>query len=257
MRSCGIVDRSGLADRIAPFEELGISVEAVARSRARLAALYGMPTGAEPSTHAAATLDACRAYVGVRMHEPDCSLRLLRALRRRAHSDRQRLDELETIHGVAADAGLAGASINAWLADDEVEAAVRADMAATRDPRPEALALFYSCPRAPAACATRPPRQSSRTTIAASWPPASSHSPCTRSRFCERGAGARTPGQPEDGRRGTRMGAVRAGDGRDRRAPRNRDRPGAGGTRRSRGNVHAERRRRPLGALIRSGAHAP
>ncbi len=89
----------------------------------------------------AASIDACRAYVGARMHAPERSLALLRGLRRRAHSDRQWLDEIETIHAAGADAGIAASSIESWLADDEVEAALRADMAATRDPLPEALAL--------------------------------------------------------------------------------------------------------------------
>jgi predicted DsbA family dithiol-disulfide isomerase len=132
-----------LSERSASFEELGIPAALVGRSRVRLAEQYGMPMGLEPSTHMASTFDACRAYVGARMHAPEQALGLLRGLRRRAHSDQQRLDQIETIRAAGADAGLAPERIDAWLADAEVERELRADMADTRDPRPEALALSH------------------------------------------------------------------------------------------------------------------
>jgi hypothetical protein len=76
-----------------------------------------------------------------RMYAPDRALALLRGLLRRALSDQQPLDEIETIGAAAADAGLVRGSIGSWLADEDVEAALLADMAATRGPLPEALAL--------------------------------------------------------------------------------------------------------------------
>ena len=85
-----------LTEKTVPFEERGLSPAMVARGRERLSATYGMPMGSEAATEAPATIDACRAYVGARMHAPDRSLALLRGLRRRAHSDQQRLDELES-----------------------------------------------------------------------------------------------------------------------------------------------------------------
>jgi predicted DsbA family dithiol-disulfide isomerase len=132
-----------LADRSVSFEELGLSPQMIADNRERLARLYGMPMGNEPVTGMSATIDACRAYVGARMHAPDQALALLRGLRRRAHSDQQPLDDLETLRAAAGDAGLPDGSIESWLADGDVEAALRADMAATRDPLPEALALAH------------------------------------------------------------------------------------------------------------------
>jgi predicted DsbA family dithiol-disulfide isomerase len=134
-----------LSEASAPFDE--VTRERVARTREELARLYGMPMGFEPVTRRAATIDACRVYVGARMHAPDRALALLRGLRRRAHSDQQPLDDIATIRAAADDAGLAAGSIDAWLADDEVEAALRADMAATRDPPPEALALPHKLSR--------------------------------------------------------------------------------------------------------------
>ena len=132
-----------LAEHSSSFEEHGLSPAMVAGNRERLARLYGMPMGLEPVDRLAATVDACRAYVGARMHAPDRSLALLRALRRRAHSDQQPLDQTETIAGAVEDAGLAAGDVESWLADGEVEAALRADMAATRDPLPEARALAH------------------------------------------------------------------------------------------------------------------
>ncbi len=130
-----------LSDESSSFEELGLTAELVAGTRKRLAGLYGMPMGLQPVPRVAATIDACRAYVGERRHAPDRALALLRGLHRRAHSDQQPLDEIDTIRAAADDAGLPPGNVEAWLADDEVEAALRADMAATREPHAEALAL--------------------------------------------------------------------------------------------------------------------
>ena len=132
-----------LTETTVSFEERGMSPDMIARAREHLSATYGMPMGSEAATEAPATIDACRAYVGARMYAPDRSLALLRALRRRAHSDQQRLDDLATVHAAADDAGIDRATVDAWLADPEVEAALRADMAATRDPLPEARALAH------------------------------------------------------------------------------------------------------------------
>lgn len=61
----------------------------------------------EPGDCLAATIQACRVYVGARLHEPARADLLLRALRRRAFSEGQPLDELDTIYGAGADAGVA------------------------------------------------------------------------------------------------------------------------------------------------------
>jgi predicted DsbA family dithiol-disulfide isomerase len=132
-----------LSEESRPLAEIGLSPEAMAAGRTRMREQYGTPMGSEAVTEVPATVDACRAYVGARLHEPDRALALLRALRRRAHSDQQRLDDPATLHAAAEDAGIAPERIDAWLSDEAVEAALRADMAATRDPLPEALALAY------------------------------------------------------------------------------------------------------------------
>jgi hypothetical protein len=132
-----------LAERSASFEERGLSPDMIAGNRERLARLYDMPMGSEPTTMLPATIDACRAYIGATLHAPDRALALLRELRRRAHSEQQPLDDPATLIAAAADAGIEPGSVEAWLQDDEVEAVLRADMAATRDPLPEALALSH------------------------------------------------------------------------------------------------------------------
>ena len=88
----------------------------------------------DPPDRLAATIEACRAYVAARINDPDRADLLLRALRRRAFSEGRRLDELDTIYQAGAEVGIA-------------TAALREDMAATRAPAPEALALSHRLSR--------------------------------------------------------------------------------------------------------------
>jgi predicted DsbA family dithiol-disulfide isomerase len=136
-----------LAENRLAFGEGRLSREMVASNLQRLRGMYGMPMVTEPQPQLPSTLPACRAYVGARLHDPRRADLLLRNLRFRTFSLGQALDELETIHGAAADAGIAREPLDGWLADQEVEAAVRDDMAATRAPAPEALALAHRLSR--------------------------------------------------------------------------------------------------------------
>ena len=136
-----------LIEKSATFEEIGLSREMVVGNAKRLRSTYGMPMLTEPPDRLAATIQACRAYVGARIHDPERANALLRALRRRAFSEGRPLDELATIHDAAADADLAADTLDAWLADERVEQALREDMAATRSPAPEALALAHRLSR--------------------------------------------------------------------------------------------------------------
>ena len=136
-----------LTEKSSSFEELGLSREMVAGNAKRLRASYGMPMVTEPPDRLAATIQACRVFVGARLREPPRADRLLRALRRRAFSEGQPLDELDTIHAAGADAGIAADTLDAWLADEQVEGALREDMAATRAPLREALALSHRLSR--------------------------------------------------------------------------------------------------------------
>jgi predicted DsbA family dithiol-disulfide isomerase len=132
-----------LSEKSSSFEERGLSPEMVASNAMRLRALYGMPMLTDPPERLASTLEACRAYVAARMWDPARADLLLRALRRRAFSDGRPLDEIDTLHEAGRDAGIGHEALDAWLRDGEVAAALREDMAATRAPLPEALALAH------------------------------------------------------------------------------------------------------------------
>jgi len=136
-----------LSERSASFEERGLRRDMIAASFARLRDDYGMPMVVGPEDRIAATFDACRAYVGARIHDPDRAALLLRALRRRIFSEGQAADDPETVRAAADDAGVAVEAVEAWLTDSEVERALREDMAAARAPLPEALALSHRLSR--------------------------------------------------------------------------------------------------------------
>jgi predicted DsbA family dithiol-disulfide isomerase len=136
-----------LTDKSTSFEERGLSREMVAANAKRLRSLYGMPMLTEPPDRLGSTIEACRVYVGARIHDPARADLLLRSLRRRAFSEGHPLDELDTIHGAGADAGVAPQTLDDWLADEQVERALREDMAATRAPLREALALAHRLSR--------------------------------------------------------------------------------------------------------------
>jgi predicted DsbA family dithiol-disulfide isomerase len=132
-----------LTEKSSSFEDAGLSAEMVTANAVALRERYGMPMLTEPRERLAATREACRAYVGARLHDRQRADVMLRALRRRAFSQGQELDDVETLNGAAADAGIGAELLHAWLSDDEVEAELRGDMAATRAPLAEALALAH------------------------------------------------------------------------------------------------------------------
>jgi predicted DsbA family dithiol-disulfide isomerase len=136
-----------LTEKTSTFEERGLSREMVAGNAKRLRSTYGMPMTSDPPDRLAATIQACRAYVGARINDPERADVLLRALRRQAFSNGRPLDQLGTIYAAGADVGIAADRLDAWLADGEVEKALREDMAATRSPAPEALALAHRLSR--------------------------------------------------------------------------------------------------------------
>jgi predicted DsbA family dithiol-disulfide isomerase len=136
-----------LSERSSSYEERGLSREMVASNSKRLREQYGMPMLTEPRERLASTRDACRAYVGARMNDPAHADALLRAMRRRSFSEGQDLDDVEMIRGAAADAEIDPDAVESWLSDDGVDEQLRADMADTRDPLPEASALAHRMSR--------------------------------------------------------------------------------------------------------------
>ena len=132
-----------LTEKSSSYEERGLSRDMIARNAERLRSTYGMPMRTEPADRMAATIDACRAYVGARRDDPSRADLLLRALRRRAFSEGRPLDDPDTITEAGAEVGIAPDALDAWMSDEKVEAALREDMVATRSPVPEALALSH------------------------------------------------------------------------------------------------------------------
>jgi hypothetical protein len=76
-----------------------------------------------------ATIHACRAVVGTRLRWPDRTEAMLRHLQVLAHAG-ELLDDSDTLEIAAARAGLPVAELAAYCAEPEVQAALRADMAA-------------------------------------------------------------------------------------------------------------------------------
>ena len=131
----------GLSESPEDYLEKGFTPERMAASFADIASDHKMPIATHERPRMAATLPACRAIVAAREHEGEAAARrLLRRLRIR-HFSGQLLDEPETIEGAARDARIDPARLTAWMAEPEIEAALRADMAAAREPLPAARVL--------------------------------------------------------------------------------------------------------------------
>jgi predicted DsbA family dithiol-disulfide isomerase len=130
----------GLAASPDEYLERGFTPERQAAAFAKIASDHGMPIDTSVRPRMAATLPACRAIVAARLHAPDRMRRLLRRLRVR-HFAGELLDEPETIAAAARDAGLDLAQLERWAAGDDVDRALREDMAAAREPLPAARVL--------------------------------------------------------------------------------------------------------------------
>jgi predicted DsbA family dithiol-disulfide isomerase len=105
-----------------------------------IAAAHRMPIDTRERPRMAATLPACRAVVAARLRAPERESALLRALRLRQFGG-ELLDEDATLDGASTDAGLDPAQLRSWMAEPEVEAALREDMAEARAPMPAARVL--------------------------------------------------------------------------------------------------------------------
>ncbi len=129
-----------LAEAREDYAAKGFTPEKIAQATGKLAERYGMPMSEEVRSAVAATLPACRAVVATRLRAPEKQWRVLRRLRQ-LHFAGPLLDDPATIARAAADAGLDPAELEAWMADETTESALREDMRLSRDPTPAALAL--------------------------------------------------------------------------------------------------------------------
>jgi 2-hydroxychromene-2-carboxylate isomerase len=116
--------------------------EKLAEGAPGLQRLYGMPIDPRPYPRPASSEPACRAVVAARLRAPASAEPLLRRLRMRVMTGGL-LDDPELIAAAAEDVGLDAAELARWCAEEEVEAALRADIQAARDPLPAARALDH------------------------------------------------------------------------------------------------------------------
>ena len=123
----------GLAESPDEYVERGFTPERQSRAFASIARDHGMPIDTSVRPRMAATMPACRAVVAARLHAPERMRALLRRLRVR-HFAGDLLDEPATIAAAARDAGIDPADLDRWTAGDDVEAALRQDMVASRHP---------------------------------------------------------------------------------------------------------------------------
>jgi 2-hydroxychromene-2-carboxylate isomerase len=118
----------------------GFGVKQLAGAYRRIAHDHGMPMVTSVPERMAVSLPACTAVVAARLHAPEHTRPLLRALRVRNFAG-ELLDAPETIMGAALDAGLDPRALAAWMVGDDVLAAVAEDKALARAPMPAALVL--------------------------------------------------------------------------------------------------------------------
>ncbi len=122
-----------LAEDPQEYLDKGMTTARLAAGMAKIAREHGMPIDTSEHSRMHATAPACRAVVAARVHAPEAEAALLRAFRHRAMRG-ELLDEDSTVRGAAADSGLDPDALQRWSAEDEVEAAMREDMAAAREP---------------------------------------------------------------------------------------------------------------------------
>jgi predicted DsbA family dithiol-disulfide isomerase len=130
----------GLSETPEDYVAKGFTPEKQSRSFAAIARDHGMPIDSSLRPRMAATIPACRAVVAARLHAPEAERRLLRRLRIR-HFSGQLLDEPETIHAAARDAGIDPDDLDRWTAEPEVQEALSEDMAVARHPMNAARVL--------------------------------------------------------------------------------------------------------------------
>jgi hypothetical protein len=129
-----------LAEDPQEYLDKGFTPEKLSKAYDTIARDHGMPIDTSLRPRMAATAPACRAIVATRLHAPEAEESILRAFRVRTMAG-DLLDEPVTVRLAAADAGIDPDELEGWMAEDAVEEALRADMAAARAPTDAALAL--------------------------------------------------------------------------------------------------------------------
>jgi len=132
-----------LAESADEYREKGFTPEWIAESQRTFVREHRMPIDTRVRPRVAGTREACLAVVSARRYAEERQVRrLLRALRVR-HFAGELLDERATIERAGEDAGIAVANLRRWCDDPAVEADLREDMRAAREPLPAARVLDH------------------------------------------------------------------------------------------------------------------
>ncbi|MGI9028141.1 MAG: DsbA family oxidoreductase [Candidatus Saccharimonadales bacterium] len=119
-----------------------ITPEMLATTRSKLRKFYGMPINDEPAARLSTTIDACRAYIAVRLNAPEQADSVLRKLRIAVMSGKLP-DEPSVITDVVTSVGINLEHYTDWLEQAGVEALLRTDMREAREPSAVALTLRH------------------------------------------------------------------------------------------------------------------
>jgi predicted DsbA family dithiol-disulfide isomerase len=128
----------GLAETGDDYEAKGFTTEKLSDSLKQIGAAHGMPIDSSLRPRMSGTLPACRAVVAARLHAPQATRALLRALRVHSFAGGL-LDDPETLAEAAVDAGLDPEALASWMDGDDVREALAQDMHRARHPAPAAL----------------------------------------------------------------------------------------------------------------------
>jgi predicted DsbA family dithiol-disulfide isomerase len=131
-----------LSEDVEDITRRGFTPQMLAGGLAGIAERYGMPIATGVRPRLATSVDACRAVVAARLHQPDREEALLRRLRRAAMGG-DLIDERDVINRCATEAGIDPEALNEWLTEEAVETQMRSDMSAARNPMPASLALDH------------------------------------------------------------------------------------------------------------------
>lgn len=116
--------------------------EKLAEGAPTLQRRYGMPIDPAPYARPASSEPACRAIVATRLRAPALEQALLRRLRVRTMLGGL-LDDPQLLAAAAHDVGIDPSELTRWCAEEEIDRALSADVAAARRPSPAARALDH------------------------------------------------------------------------------------------------------------------
>jgi len=137
----------GLAKTRQDNTDKGLDPEMIAAQATGLAQRYGMPLYDQVREAVPATVPACCAVVGARVHAPQHEWPMLRRLRMLAMSGGM-LDDPALIEQAASDVGIDAHDLRTWTEDDAVLDKLEEDLRLARHPTDAALALKGKLARA-------------------------------------------------------------------------------------------------------------